>query len=278
MSSILFLGGCMNPMGSIKGDIKEFKERYPKQIIDTKTPQHSLRYVWAGDPKLRPIIFVHGSPGSWEAWAHFLLNDQLTSKYHVIAVDRPGYGGSGPGVTEKSLVTQAAVAMAALEDNKSNLPAILVGHSYGGPVVAQMAISYPEKVAGVVFVASSVDPNLEKTKWFQYPAGWWPLDVMLPSALRVCNEEIRALKGELTRMAGEWSRYRARTVILQGTEDDLVSPKNSDFLESKIDKKYLLKSLRIEGLNHFVPWKRPDLIFDGIAQVDPGISLKQGVQ
>ena len=184
--------------------------------------------------------------------------------FQLIAVDRPGYGGSGEGMSEGSLKEQAAVVMEALQVNQSGLPAILVGHSYGGPVIAQMAISYPDRVAGLVFVASSVSPDLESTKWFQYPATWWPLRVLIPTSLRVCNEEILPLKQELLRILPEWSLIRAKVVLIQGEEDELVPKENLDFLVSHLRSEQIVKIDRVAGLNHFVPWKRPDLILDGI--------------
>jgi len=283
--------GCVNPAASVKNDVAEFVQQFPDHIVSVKVPERasgsqtsaersphlkahdkSLRYAWIGERDKRPVLLVHGSPGSWDGWAHFLLDKKLQEHFQVIAVDRPGFGGSDEGVSERSVQKQADLVAEALKINTSGLPAILVGHSYGGPVVAQLAMSYPNRIGGVVFVASSVDPAMEKTKWYQYPASWWPIRVLIPSSLRVCNEEIFALKDELTRMLATWSQFQAKAILIQGEDDPLVDPENLNFLNQHIDKGLIVKSVHVAGLNHFVPWKRPDLIFDGIWEIEKSLS------
>ena len=117
----------------------------------------------------------------------------------------------------------------------------------------------------------SVDPDLEKIKWFQYPATWWPLRLLIPSQLRVCNEEILPLKSELVAMLPFWKNIKAPTVLIQGELDDLVPPANLDFLLKNLNDKIVLKTMKIPELNHFIPWKRPDLIIQGIYAVDAAL-------
>jgi pimeloyl-ACP methyl ester carboxylesterase len=270
--AIMMLGACANPSSIVQDDALTFKNEYPGHIQNVGNSGRKIQYAWSGDPKKRPLLFVHGSPGSWEGWAHFLNDQKLRDHFQVISVDRPGYGGSEPGETEPSLEAQAEQIAEVLKTNESGLPAILVGHSFGGPVIAQMAMSYPDKVAGLVFVASSVSPDLESTKWFQYPASWWPIRILIPTDLRVCNEEILPLKGELTRMLPKWSSITAKAVLIQGEDDPLVPPANLDFLIKHLRPELIVKTDRIPGLNHFIPWKRPDLIFDGIWDLEKAIS------
>jgi pimeloyl-ACP methyl ester carboxylesterase len=265
------LGSCANPTAAIQPDIDRFKRDYPNQIQSFQGKTKKLTFAWSGDPKKRAILFVHGSPGSWEGWAHFLLNSDLQKNFQLFAIDRPGYGGSEKGITEPSLQVQADSILEVLEFNQSHLPAILVGHSFGGPVVAKAAMDHPEKVAGLVLVASSVAPELEKKKWIQYPASWWPIRVLIPTALRVCNEEILPLKEELIRMLPGWKNISAKVVILQGADDALVPPGNLDFLLAHLNPEIVVEADLIPGLNHFVPWKKPELIVEAINRVNHAI-------
>lgn len=270
---VIFISGCANPTLTIESDIKQFKKNFPQQIKVFHGKNGPLGYAWSGDPLKRPLVFIHGSPGSWEGWSHFLLDPELQKKFQLIAIDRPGYGQSQPGIVVPSLAIQAANMMEVLKINQSNLPAILVGHSYGGPVIAKAAMDFSQQVAGLVFVASSVDPELEKTKWFQYPATWWLLRWMIPSALRVCNEEILPLKSELMQMLPFWKNIKAYSVLIQGEKDDLVPVENLNFLTEHLDSKKVVKIMRVPDTNHFIPWMRPDLIIDGIQVVDEEINI-----
>lgn len=267
----ILLNACANPTVSIEPEIKSFKLEHKNQIQTFNGKNGVLGYAWSGDPTKRPVLFVHGSPGSWEGWAHFLLDPELQKNFHLIAIDRPGYGKSRPGLAVTSLAIQAADVIEVLKYNKSHKPAILVGHSFGGPVIAKAAIDFPDQVAGLVFVASSVDPNLETTKWFQYPATWWPFRFLIPTEFRVCNEEILPLKAELTLMLPYWKDIKALSVLIQGELDELVPPGNQDFLIQHLNPKTVVKVMRLPDLNHFIPWKRPDSIIAGIHEVDHGL-------
>ena len=262
------ISSCANPAAGVKPEAERFKTKFPDQIQKFRSQSRTLQYAWSGDPKKQAILFVHGSPGSWEGWVHFLLDTNLSNNFHVISIDRPGYGGSGDGQSEISLEQQAEDIFQVLKINLSKKPAILVGHSFGGPVIAKIAMLHPEHIGGLVFVASSVSPDLEKTKWIQTPATWWPIRDLIPNALRVCNEEILPLKGELIKMLPDWKKITAKSVLIQGGQDTLVPPENQEFLAEHLPNGSVLKVVRIEDLNHFVPWERPDLILDGILEFE----------
>ncbi len=267
----LILNSCVNPTLSTQSEIEVFKKKYPEQIKFFVGKEKTMQYATAGNPQNRPLVFVHGSPGSWEGWVHFLLDSGLQSKFQIIAIDRPGYGGSNPGVAEISLAKQASDIIEVLKFNQSHLPAILVGHSFGGPVIAKMAIDYPSQVAGLVFVASSVSPELEFTKWYQYPANWWPLKVLIPTALRICNQEILPLKGELEKLLPEWKNISTKVALIHGQKDDLVPFANQKFLSDHLLNSQIVKTSLIPDMNHFVPWMHPELITESINEVNNAI-------
>ncbi len=54
----------------------------------------TINYRERGDPDNRTLLFVHGggdSLSAWDGWAETLEND-----HHLIAIDLPGHGLSGP--------------------------------------------------------------------------------------------------------------------------------------------------------------------------------------
>lgn len=220
--------------------------------------ERDINYVSVGQQDKPLVLFVHGSPGGWSNFIDFLGNSQLLEKARLVAVDRPGFGGSGRGRPERSIQQQAADLKPILAENPSGR-VILVGHSLGGPVIARMAMDFPDLVSGLVLVAPSIDPGLEKTKWFQIPADWQLLSWMVPTDLVTSNREILPLKGELEAMQELWSGIHVPVTVIQGEADDLVPPGNADFAE-KMLVNAPVEMVRIPGLNHFIPWNRPDLI------------------
>lgn len=267
----IYTTGCANPMESLESEIKFFKKEYPDNFSRVEFNNRKVHYAWSGDVTKRPIVFVHGSPGSWEGWARYLNSEQLKKQFHIIVVDRFGYGKSEKGKTEHSLLGQAEVIKAALQSNQSGKPAILVGHSYGGPVIASSAIHNPELSAGLLFIAGSVDPKLEKTKWIQYPATWWPIRLILPSFIRVCNEEIMSLKKELQQQDKLWNQVRAKVFVIQGLKDKLVPPENSEYLQRKLPKDLLISNRKIEDAGHFIIWQNPKLIIEAILEIEKNL-------
>src|SRR6185436_16919589 len=108
---------------------------------------YSVSYLEAGDLDGRLVVFVHGTPGNARGWADYLMH--VPAGFHYIAVDRPGFGKSGPDEAVTSLSEQAA-AIAAVIRAQHHGAAILVGHSLGGPVIAQTAVDAPELVSALV--------------------------------------------------------------------------------------------------------------------------------
>ena len=223
-----------------------------------------MHYVSVGDSSLSPVLFVHGSPGSWDNFKAFLKDTFLLNRCLLLAVDRPGFGYSDKGGGEAKLTAQAAALLPILRGQKK--PVILVGHSYGGPTIVKMAIDYPQYIKGLVIVAGSVDPDLEPSNWYRYLLHYPPLSWIIPSFFRSSNDELLPLKDELEAMASDWSKIRCPVVIVQGKKDMLVPADNAKFAARKL-KHVRVTTIWKDDMNHFVPWSDPDLILEGIARI-----------
>lgn len=136
------------------------------------------------------MVFVHGSPGSWEAFVDLLADGRLVARAHLAALDRLGFGGSARSEDEPSLVAQAAALAPVLAGNRSQSGAILVGHSLGAPIVVRAAADMPGRIAGLVLVAPSLAPTLERPWWIQRPTSWPLFAWLLPVDWRSCNREL----------------------------------------------------------------------------------------
>lgn len=240
------------------------------QIISSEHPDwfhtytvdgRTMHYVKVNDAKAKPlVIFVHGSPGDWSGWTDYLTDETLTRKAHLIAVDRPGFGGSGKGITERSLAQQSKNLAPLLAQASKGRRVILVGHSYGGPLVARIAMDYPDKVTDIIILAGSIDPAQEETKWYQYPADWRIFRWAIPEELVATNQEIMALKPELEAMLPLWPRIHQRVTVIQGEKDDLVPAANADFAEKMLVNAKPLRIIRLPENNHFLPWNQTELV------------------
>jgi pimeloyl-ACP methyl ester carboxylesterase len=161
---------------------------------------------------------------------------------------------------------QAALLKPLLEKYSKNRPIILVGHSLGGPVIARMAMDYPELVDGLILVAASIDPDLEPNEtWFRAPLATPFLSWLLPASLRASNEEIYQAKPELKKMLPLWAKITCPVFVVQGEKDILVPPGNADFAASMLVNAPVL--IVRKDVNHFIPWSHPELIRDAIVDM-----------
>ena len=200
------------------------------------------------------IVMVHGTPGSGASWADYLLAPPAGTE--VRAIDRPGFGRSGPEGAMTTLAQQAAAVRLLLPE--AGRAVVLVGHSLGGPVVAhlaaQLAIEEPQRPVRVVLLAASLDPALEEIHPMQHVGAWAPVRALLPRTIRNANAELMALKPELDALAAMLPRITAPVYILHGTRDDLVPVANVPFMQARLTGAACVKTVLLEGHNHFLPW------------------------
>lgn len=228
------------------------------------SPGSNVSYLHAGDPAGRRVILVHGTPGEAKGWADFLLNPKAGFEY--VAVDRPGFGASGPDAALPSIPAQAAALAPLLVERRGKWP-ILVGHSLGGPIVVQLALDNPGRVGALVIAAGSLDPGLERIHWAQPIGDWPPIRSLLPRAYRNANQELLALKPDLERLSPRLATLRCGIQIVHGTDDDLVPIENVAYMRANL-KAATLRVTELAGRNHFLPWTSRDAIDAAIDRAD----------
>ncbi len=257
---IILMDGCMQFRMSSSEINNYFADKQQKGTLHRyKINQRNMNYLEVGDTTLPLVVFVHGSPGSLSAFIQFMSDSSLLAHCQLISVDRPGFGASDFGHAEPSLQKQAEDLKPVLENHKNQRPIILVGHSLGGPLIARMAMDYPELIDGLIMVAPSIDPSLEPKEWFRAPLATPFLSWILPRSIRASNDELYKLKPELEEMLPLWSRIKARTIIIQGGKDSLVPKENADFARRMITHAPV-QVIMVDDMDHFVPWSHPYLI------------------
>src|SRR5262245_56690391 len=97
-----------------------------------------------------PVVLLHGLGGAASNWVE--VAPLLVDRHRVVALDLPGHAGSaplGPARGLQAFVDAVAGPMGAL----GAVPALIVGHSFGGHVAVWLAARRPELVAGLLLVA-----------------------------------------------------------------------------------------------------------------------------
>lgn len=196
------------------------------------------------------VIYVHGTPGEAQGWVDYIVDPVAGSRSQ--ALDRPGFGKSSPDISVTNLAGQVSAVVALFP--QGNEKVVLVGHSLGGAVIARVAAEHPERVSGLVLLASSLDPAQESIHPLQPIGQIWPVQAMLPRMLRNANDELMAFKQELLLLQPMLNRIQAPTVIVHGTRDDLVPLANVAYMKAHFTRAQCVKVQVLEGVDHFLPW------------------------
>jgi len=218
----------------------------------------SVRWVAAGAGPGPALLCIHGSPGDWRAWEALMDDAELRAGGPVLAYDRPGFGATG-GPAVADLSQQAAVAAAVLAAAVPGTRALVAGHSLGGPIAARLAVDRPELVAGLLLIAPSIDPALERHRWYNVAGSLRPVQWFLPAEWIASNREIWPLRGELEALAPALAGVSAPTTVIQGTDDDLVDPANAEFVARSMPAA-AVRVVEVPKEGHFVLWTRGDLV------------------
>lgn len=241
------------------------------------TPHVPVRYFEGG--KGEALVFLHGAGG---VMANDPLLGKLAEKFHVYAPLLPGYGdsqecGALRDMLDFTLHTWDVVDALGLKNP------ILVGHSMGGMMAAEMAAVAPHDVTRLGLIAPAglwLDeypvPDLFSTMPFEFPALMFH-DVEKGAALMTAGvslDDPEWLKGFLISNARQLGmagrilfpiperglstrlyRIKAKTLLVWGDSDKVVAPAYAHAFKKGIAGSELVV---IPEAGHLVNIEKPD--------------------
>jgi pimeloyl-ACP methyl ester carboxylesterase len=258
----------------------------PLELKTVATPHVPVRYIEGG--KGAPLVFLHGAGGVMVT-DPFLA--KLAEKYHVYAPLLPGYGDSEQcnelrDMLDFTLHHWDVVDALGLKDP------VLVGHSMGGMIAAEMAAVQPHDVSRLALIAPAglwLDafpiPDLFSTMPFEMPkllfhnveAGTQMLtaglDMSDPKFLQnylVTNARQLGMAGRILfpvperGLSARLYRVRAKTILIWGDSDKLIVPAYAHAFKKGIEGSELVA---IPEAGHMVTLEKPDSIVAAIARL-----------
>ncbi|KFP91338.1 Bifunctional epoxide hydrolase 2, partial [Apaloderma vittatum] len=135
-------------------------------------PGVQLHFVEMGHGPV--VCLCHGFPESWLSW-RYQIPALADAGFRVIALEMKGYGEStAPLDIEEYSQKQICKDLAVFLDKLGIPQCVLVGHDWGGAVVWNMALFYPERVRAVASLNTPyrpADPTVDIVeKMKSYPA------------------------------------------------------------------------------------------------------------
>jgi pimeloyl-ACP methyl ester carboxylesterase len=114
---------------------------------------HSMRVQVVGPndaTKTPVVVFESGAGTGLDTWTAVLADVGQFAR--AVAYDRAGIGGSEPDGQAPTPVRVARRLRRMLAQLDLQPPYVLVGHSWGGPLIRTFVALYPKDVAGMVYV------------------------------------------------------------------------------------------------------------------------------
>ena len=218
-----------------------------------------------------PIVFVHGAAGSHLVWG--LQVCALGEVARAVALDLPGHGKSDP--PGRASVEAYRDVVLGLLDALGFEHAVIVGHSMGGAIAQTLALSHPDRVAGLGLVGTGArlrvlpafldgmlnDPDTMAKLWIEY--SYAPgLD---PEFRKRAEDEFRTCPPAVTHddfsacdhfdIMPRLTEIRAPTLVVCGREDRMTPAKYAVYLATNIPNAYLVF---IDNAGHSVMIEQPD--------------------
>ncbi len=131
------------PTVSIAG-VPLFYEAYDQQVATANQRENNKQ------PNAQPpLLLIHGAGGTYLHWPSHLR--RLPNRC-VYALDLPGHGRSGGAALET--IADYTQVITALIDHLALSRVVVAGHSMGGAIALDLALSTPDCVAGLVLMST----------------------------------------------------------------------------------------------------------------------------
>lgn len=102
-----------------------------------------------------PILCLHGHPGSGRSLSVF--THHLSQRFRTLAPDLRGYGSSR--TQQPFAMTDHLVDLVALLDQQQINRCLILGWSLGGILAMELALKMPERVSGLILIATAARPR-----------------------------------------------------------------------------------------------------------------------
>jgi long-chain acyl-CoA synthetase len=241
---------------------------YRRDVVISESPDVRLSVIDI-DPGLTrgTILFVHGFGGRATQWKYQLA--EFSASYRVIAPDLRGHHNSSKPRTHYTVdefVDDLAQVLESLDVPK---PIVMVGHSFGGALVAAYATRYPDDLERLVLIATAS----------QFPLIWpariafrLPVAVLQPVShfvRRALSAPPHVLKAYYHNAMASWDgrqvfpHVQKPTLVIKGHRDRVFPRATFAEVPQLLPN---AESVDVGASAHLVPLERPQAVNRAISR------------
>lgn len=262
-----------------------------------KIGDHSLYYeiIGQGDP----LVMIRGVGSNVDHWYDQV--PALSQKYKLLVFDNRGIArSSDPGgpFSTRDMAADTIALMEAVGINKAHI----LGYSMGGMIAQEMALNHPEKVAGLILVATDCGISLrikakpEATRLFSEMIRLGTNEAKLaaagclfarqtfetkPQVIQRYTEISQRFPASQKMLAKQWAavtqhdtcsrlvNIASPALAITGSEDVLIPPQNAAVMAERIPDAQLIS---IDGGGHLFLIEKPRQFNDAVIKFLEGIS------
>ena len=199
------------------------------------SPVHELYFEESGNPKGKPVVFLHGGPGGGtDPKMRRFFNPR---RYRIVLFDQRGCGKSTPHASLVDNTTWDLVAdIEKLREHLGVKRWQVFGGSWGSTLALAYAQKHPERVTELVLRGIFLLRKSEIDWFYQHETGaaslfpdrWEPYLAQIPPAERddMVGAYYKRLTSRSARVRGAaaeaWSKWEAATSYLRASEKDIA--------------------------------------------------------
>ena len=238
-----------------KSDDKVIKSYKEKGVAIELTHEKYLKFDYrkiqvVKDTSLPTIVYVHGTIGSVMDFQSYFADSLLSSKANMIAYDRVGYNYKDKNSVQESIEFEKKM----LEDITKNISSeklILVGYSYGGPIVLASKRKIKKTVLFAPAVYGKVEPMPAMLNVYKWKLTRW----LVPPIWKQASKEKMSHPKDLKNFEKKWNQNLNNILLVHGNSDWIVPYINSEYLVSLFPKEQL-ELVTLQEANHDLIWSR----------------------
>jgi proline iminopeptidase len=204
------------------------------------SPIHTVYYEQSGNPRGKPVIFVHGGPGGGTDPKQRRFFDP--SVYRIVLFDQRGCGKSTPHASLEDNTTWALVSdMEKIREHLGIEKWQVFGGSWGSTLALTYAEKHPERVTEMILRGIFLLRKQEIDWFYQrgasalFPDAWEDYLAPIPEAERgdLLRADYKRLTSddaaERSRAAKAWSVWEARTSFLHVNQELVAKNEQHDY-------------------------------------------------
>lgn len=274
----LLLNSCFSRYILKDREIAEYytHKNYKPVYHSLKYANANVHYVEFGDTSKPLLVLIHGAPGAWYTWMNIIDNDSIRKNFHVLAIDRLGYGKSNYGKAEMDIMVQVGSIQTVI-DQYPGKELNITGRSYGAPIAAALAAINDDRCKNLYLFSPVISPFKEKMYWFSGLAKTSLAKAILPAALNVATTEKYAHLKQMKQLLAFYPLVKANTLIVSGDKDWVAHSSNYRVCDSLVCTPQK-KRVYIKNGDHFLTFNYPNTMtsliykpFESINEEDANI-------